>query len=271
MAIRLIETDDDAQEAGTPPARVARLTQAEFIDEVFVPHYEDGQHVAIMGPTRSGKTTIAYKLLDRLATPKRPAIVLVMKPRDEVVVDWSKLAGFRKTETWPPIVNRAYRKKGGGFGKKQRGWVFWPRHSLGDIKRDNRALAVQFRRVLTECYKKGDRIVFADEVVGLSKELGLEEELTAIWSRGGSMGCGLWASSQRPYHAPVIMYSSSAHLLIFRDDDKRSTDRYDEIGGIDGDYVKNAVRGLRRHEFLYIGRFAAEDEVSPAIAIVSAD
>ena len=44
----------------------------------------------------------------------------------------------------------------------------------------------------------------------------------------------------------------------------------DEIGGIDGDYVKNAVRGLRRHEFLYIGRFAAEDEVSPAIAIVSA-
>jgi hypothetical protein len=193
-----------------------------------------------------------------------------MKPRDEVVVDWSKLAGFRKTETWPPLVQRAVRKKGGGFGKKQRGWVFWPRHSLSDIKRDNKMLAREFGKILTECYKKGDRIVFADEVVGLSKELGLEEELTAIWSRGGSMGCGLWAASQRPYHAPLLMYSSSAHLLIFRDDDKRSTDRYDEIGGIDGDVVKTTVRGLKRHEFLYIGRFAADDEVSPALAIVSA-
>jgi len=250
---------------------VERLTQDQFVDEVFAPHYEPGQHVAIMGPTRSGKTTLAYKLMNAIASPELPAVILVMKPRDDVVKDWSRLAGFRRTETWPPIFQRALRKKGGGFGKKQRGWVFWPRHALGDIRRDERMLEREFRKVLTECYKKGDRIVFADEVIGLSKDLKLEVELNAIWRQGASMGCGLWAASQRPFHAPVAMYGQSEHLIIFKDSDKRSVERYNDIGGVDSDQVKQIVYRLKRHEALYIGRYMAEDGVSPALCIVSAN
>jgi hypothetical protein len=265
-----LPSESQWEEMNRPPP-VVRLSREEFVTEVFAPHYEAGQHVLLMGPTRSGKTTIAYELLNEIASPKLPAFVLVMKPKDDVVTDWSKLAGFRKTETWPPIIQRAIRKKGGGFGKKQRGWVFWPRHELSDIKRDDDMLSREFGKILTECYKRGNRIVFADEIVGLSKELKLETELTAIWSRGGSMGCGLWAATQRPFHAPVIMYGQSAHIIIFKDDDKRSVDRYKEIGGVDADTVERIIRGLKRHEFLYIGRFMAEDGVSPALAIVNAN
>lgn len=254
-----------------PIPTVERLSREEFVTEVFGPHYEPGQHVAIMGPTRSGKTTLVYELLNEIASPELPAIVLVMKPKDEVVVDWSKLAGFRITERWPPVWQRAWKKKSGGLGKRQRGWVFWPRHSLRDIRLDDKMLSVEFRKILTESYKRGNRIVFADEIVGLSKELGLEPELTAIWTRGGSMGTGMWAATQRPFHAPVIMYGQSAHIIIFRDDDKRSVDRYKEIGGVDTVTVETAIRGLRKHEFLYIGRFMANDGVSPALAIVDAN
>jgi hypothetical protein len=250
--------------------RINRLSRQEFLTEVFGPHYRPGQHVAILGPTQSGKTTLVYAMLDEVATPSLPAIVLVMKPRDDVVKRWSKLAGFKKTETWPPVVQRGVTRKSGGFGKKRRGWVFWPRHNLGDIRRDDRFLERAFRQILTECYKKGDRIVFADEVLGLVR-LNLETELTAIWERGASMGCGLWAAAQRPFHAPVIMYGSSEHVIIFKDGDKRSIDRYGEIGGVDKEAVASAVMSLRKHEFLYIGRNMAEDEVSPAMAIVSAD
>lgn len=253
-------------ESSQPP--IERMSRQEFVDEVFAPHYQAGQHVAILGPTQSGKTTLAYALLDRIASPRLPAIVLVMKPRDQVVTDWSKLAGFRKTETWPPVMTRGVTRKSGGFGKKRRGWVFWPRHSLGDIRRDDRMLEREFRKVLTECYKKGNRIVFADEIVGLANDLNLEKELTAIWTRGASMGCGLWAAAQRPFHAPVVMYGSSEHVIIFKDGDKRSVDRYGEIGGVDKDAVARAVMSLRKHEFVYIGRNMAEDEVSPAMAIV---
>lgn len=267
MATVPLPNDDEWRELNPP---VERLSRDEFVTEVFVPHYEPGEHVAILGPTGSGKTTLVYTLLDKIATPKLPAIILVMKPRDDVVKKWSKLAGFRKTERWPPVMQRGVTKKGGGFLQRRRGWVFWPRHSLNNIKRDNKMLEREFRRVLTECYAKGDRIVFADEVVGLAKDLNLETELTAIWTRGRSMGCGLWAAAQRPFHAPVIMYGQSEHVIIFKDGDKRSVERYRDIGGVDRDVVEREVMNLRKHEFLYIGRNMAEDGVSPALAVVGA-
>jgi hypothetical protein len=67
------------------------------------------------------------------------------------------------------------------------------------------------------------------------------------------------------------MYGSSEHLIIFKDSDKRSRERYDEIGGVDDGDVENLVMTLQKHEFLYIGRFMAEDGVSPALAIVGAN
>jgi energy-coupling factor transporter ATP-binding protein EcfA2 len=268
MADIHVPSDEELDNSSLEIARFDRVT---FVTEVFGPHYEAGQHVAIMGPTGSGKTTVAYELLSEVATPDLPAIVLVMKPRDPVVKDFSKTTGFRTTQRWPPIINRAYNEKGGGLGKRQRGWVFWPRHSLRDIRRDDAMLAREFRKVLDESYRKGTRIVFADEIVGLSKELNLEPELNAIWMRGKSMGCGMWAATQRPFHAPLNMYSQSEHLIIFRDPDKRSVDRFKEIGGVEPEFVETAVRRLKKHEFLYIGRFMAEDGQDAALAIVSAD
>ena len=262
--------DDNQWQAMQQDVEVLRLSRDEFLHEVFAPEYEAGQHVTLLGPTQSGKTTVAYKMLDLVATPQLPAVVLVMKPRDQVVTDWTKLTGFRKTQRWPPVWNRAWTKKGGGLGKKQRGWVFWPKHSLKDIDRDDKMLSREFRLALTESYSKGDRIVFADEIVGLSKDLGLEKELNAIWTRGAAMGCGLWAASQRPFHAPVAMYSSSEHLILFNDPDKRDRDRFGEIGGVDPHLVEEIVVNLRKYEFLYIGRSMAEDRQSPALAIVNA-
>ena len=47
--------------------------------------YRAGEHVTILGPTGSGKTYLGYQLLEKVATPKLPGIVLVMKPRDATV------------------------------------------------------------------------------------------------------------------------------------------------------------------------------------------
>jgi hypothetical protein len=86
------------------------------------------------------------------------------------------------------------------------------------------------------------------------------------------MGCGLWAAAQRPFNAPLNMYGQSEHLIIFRDGDQRSVERYGQIGGgIDRDLIEQIVNQLRKHEFLYIGKNMGEDGVSPALAIVSAN
>lgn len=249
---------------------VGHLTRSEFITEVIGPHYEPGQHVTFIGPTGSGKTTVAYEMLDAIASDKLPAIVLVMKPKDDTVKQWTKLAGFKTTQVWPPITRRGVRNmsKSGGMGKKRRGFVFWPKQTLSNIDRDDEHLAREFKRVLNDCYKKGNNVIFADEVVGLAKELGLEKTLKAIWMRGRSLGCGLWAATQRPFEAPLLMYGQAEHLIIFKDPDHRSVDRFKEIGGINPDIVEDAVYGLKKFEFVYIGRNMAPDGVSPAMAIV---
>jgi len=250
-----------------------RLSRDDFINEVFAPHYEGGEHVTIVGPTGCGKTTLCFEMIDSIATPELPAIICVKKPKDKVIEEWLKLTGFKKTEVWPPITKRNWnpRNKRVAVGQKQRGWVVWPKQSLKDIEVDQEKLSKDFKKVLNDCYRHGDRIVFIDDLVGFAQEYNLSKVMTTIYMEGRAMGCGLFGAIQRPYHAPVIMYGAAKHVVLFKDPDQRSVDRFKEIGGIDPEIVEEEVFKLKAHEALYIGRNMAPDGVSPAIAIIGAD
>lgn len=263
---QLSDLDDDEILYGESDVEVEHLNRKEFIHDVFAPNYEAGEHVTFIGPTGSGKTTVANEMAGAVATPRLPVVMLVMKPRDATVVGWTKRLGLKKTEVWPPLTRRDWRT---AFTSKFRGFVFWPRHSLSDIRRDDLMLAEEFKRVLTECYKRGDRIVFADEVHGLQKELKLQPELDAIWMRGRSMGCGLWAATQRPKNISYNAYSQAEHLVLFKTPDMRDIEVYREIGGIDPYLVQNTVNNLEKYQFVYIGRTKGEDD-EPTLAVVGA-
>ena len=60
--------------------QVIRIPRDEFIADRWV--YEPGEHVSLIGITGSGKTTLMRQLLVATATPKLPAVVLAVKPRD---------------------------------------------------------------------------------------------------------------------------------------------------------------------------------------------
>ena len=223
---------------------ITRMPREEFLSDAW--DYNSGEHVTILGPTNSGKTYLAYQLLGETATPKLPAVVLVMKPRDSTVDKWSKTVKFRKTRVWPPtpsIWNQ----------ERPRGWLLWPRFTM-DPDRDDAELYRQFRRCMLDSYKKGNRIVFADEAYSLSDELGLDKELVTLWTKGRSMDCGLWVASQKPTHIPLWAYSMAEHMFIHNDPDARARKRYDEIGGVDPRLVESTIMRLARHEFLYIRR-----------------
>jgi hypothetical protein len=239
-----VEVEPRFQELPKSAVRVERLSRQDFLETAW--SYEAGEHVTIIGPTGSGKTWLGYQLLEHAATPELPAIVLVMKPRDSTVTKWSKKVGYRIVRNWPPPVSPWKPKKPPGF-------VVWPKHSF-DPDRDEQTLHTIFRRAILDAYKKGDRILFGDEVYSLAVELGLTKELITIWSKGRSMGCGLWTATQKPTHVPLWAYSQAEHLFLAFDPDKRARDRFKEIGGVDPIITEQIVMSLGKHEWLYIRR-----------------
>lgn len=223
---------------------IERFDREEFVKERF--HYESGEHVTFLGPTGSGKTTLALQLMKVATSEKRPGIIMVMKPRDSTAVKFTKELEYRRVKTWPPPMSV-------WEPKKPKGWTLWPKFTY-DPDLDDENLYVQFRACMRDSYKKGNRVLFGDEVYSLSKELGLDKELVTIWSKGRSMGTGLWAASQKPTHIPLWAYSQAHHLFLHNDPDERARKRFDEIGGVDPQLVRLTVSRLEKHEWLYIGR-----------------
>lgn len=229
---------------------VLRLDRQDFLENYF--DYQPGQHVSLIGPTQiAGKSYLAHQLLGKAIRPELSTVSLVMKPRDRTVSQWSETLGFRETPTWPPPARWPWEQKPPGY-------TLWPKHTF-DPAVDDERLSQEFRKAIISRYKSGNSIIFGDEVYGLCVELGLSKELTAVWTRGGGMGCGLWSATQKPSGTqqgsiPSFVYNSPTWLFLSRDPDKRNRDRFNEIGGVDGRTVGEITMQLRKFEFLCIYR-----------------
>lgn len=214
--------------------------------------YRPGEHVTILGPTGSGKTWLTHQLLEYTAKPTLPVITLAMKPRDATTEKFTKLLNFRKVTSWPPMPNP--------FRARPAGYTLWPKHTF-DPDTDDENLYRHFRSAILDSYKRGDRIIYGDELLGLT-DLGLEREMRAIWTRGRSMGTAMWGSTQKPTHIPLWAYNQAEHLFLAYDPDRRSQDRFDEIGGVDPGLIRSTVNRLDKHQFVYVRRDG------PAICII---
>jgi hypothetical protein len=227
-----------------PVYGVVTYSRDEFIHDVW--DYNPGEHVTVLAPSGFGKTQLSYQLLGVTATPDLQATVIVMKPRDATVTRFSKQHNFRIIRDWPPakVIN---------LGKKPSGYVLWPKESDNPDYDDARHRLV-FQRSIRDNYRKGNRIIFADEVYSLEKELNLSTDLTRVWTKGRSMDTGLWAASQRPAFISRWAYQAH-HLFLANDPDLDTQKRYGEIGaGIGADTIRAVCAQLDKYQFVYINR-----------------
>lgn len=209
--------------------------------------YENGQHATFIGRTRCGKSRLGLDLLDVTATEKLPVWMLIKKARDKLIRGRIAEHGYLTTEHWPPT---AWAKMKHG---KTSGVALWPPTKF-DNKIDRPVKSAEFRRAILDAYKRGNKILFIDDTYGVSKILGLENDLIELWTEGGGMGAGMWALFQRAAGVPLWAYSQAEHVFLFKEPDKRGRDRFADIGGVDPDMVKDINVNLRHFQSLYIGR-----------------
>ncbi len=221
-----------------------------FLESVW--SYKPGEHLSLIGPTEAGKTTLGYQLLGATCTPRLQGVVLVLKPQDETAVKFSEENQFETIRSWPPRTVGPWQRR------KPSGYTMWPKTDFNPetgIYKTRIEQYRQFNRAFAEIYRKGNRILFADELAALCDELGMREQVVNMYSRGRSQKAGIWGATQRPVEIPRLAYSSAHHLFLAHDPDEQDRKRFGEIGGgIDPKLVDAVTMQLPQYWWLYLRR-----------------
>lgn len=229
---------------------ITRLSRDEFLSDYWPGLYKPGHHVLTLGPTqRAGKTQLNFELLQATPTQNLDTTVFCMKPKDKTVAAWSAELGYKEVDRWPPIKYP--------WTSEPPGYVLWPKHT-GDPAVDNPHLKEHFRNAMLAGYKSGDSILFLDEIYGICAELGLNEELISILSRGSGMGCGAWIASQRGSGTqqgslPGFIWSQPYHYFLAKSNHKADREKYAAMAGDhDPAFIEATTLNLPQYNFLYL-------------------
>lgn len=222
------------------------VLQWEDFQVMFQGAHKQGEHVAIVGPTGSGKTVLGIELCriigSRIAEDKRPSRVTILqfKPRDDtlkmLIPDWPVI------KEWPP-----------SYGQEH--CIVWPRSKTpSKAARLHRAV---FLPLIDTIYNEGSQTIYVPEAAyferPLPKGLGMAPTMENLWSTARSLKLTVVSDTQRPTHVTRLMWSEPAWLMIYPPDDEEDLKRVAQLSG-EKVAVLNIVPRLGEHEFLCVRR-----------------
>jgi len=213
---------------------VPRVAWAEFRRRLA---WRQGEHVTLLGPTGTGKTTLATQLLDM----RRFVVAIGTKPQDDTLRYLRRHAGFKLYKELPVSIPK---------GEDARA-IVWPKMRTLDRAR-KRQLAGVVRQTLDRAYTAGGWTIFVDELYFAARTLRLADELSDIWSQGRSNFVSLIGCSQRPRNIPLDAYSAASHVFLWRNSDRYDVKRLSELNGVNTDIIRAIVPKLARHDVLYV-------------------
>lgn len=213
-------------------------------------NWVQGEHIAIIGPTGTGKTTVAHRLLDA----RERVCVLAVKPHDETLERFKQghLYGrkpFKVIKSFPP--DYIYKRV-----------IFWIKPTSIE---DTTQQAVKAYRALDQMYLSGGWCIYFDEAGYTASSLGLAQALGVLLNQGRSSKISVVATVTRPRsmiaRVPVEAMNQCRHMIIFKYPDSKEIKACSEIAGLDAIAMEKHMETLQYHlakdgtkysDFLYI-------------------
>ena len=197
--------------------------------------WKQGEHVAIIGPTGCGKTTLLLGIL-----PKREYVCIFgTKPVDPTLKALQNSRGYVRMREWSSLDPSMYPKR-----------ILWP---AADKLRESAILQRgEFIHALESIYHEGGWCVAIDELWYVTQTLKLTQEVKTYLQQARSLKISLVCATQRPACVPLEIYDQSTYLFLFRDNDERNLKRLSGIGWLSAKLIQNTVARLPLHDTLCI-------------------
>jgi hypothetical protein len=226
----------DYLQASAPPDELAPVLDFQlFYDRVF--HWEQKQHIGVIGPTEQGKTNLIFNLLGQ----RDYVAYFAIKSEDETLEAFLR-HGWMRTYDWPPRRQRRPRRPLTWDEAPRR--LVWPDASTFHSEAEQQRV---FRAALRDIWSSGRVCVVWDDFWYLSSLLGMERDAKKMLLNARSCKSPQVMAAQRAGGVRMVELTDQPTWVFWA---KENDPRNLQLVGPSGSIRRGFVENLERYQFL---------------------